>query len=89
MSNPAVGGIGAERLTWVEICSRYPDEWVVVVDARWVDDSDLELHSAEVIAHHARRKEASPAVKEARSRGAEAGCFWTGELRGPVPRFLL
>jgi hypothetical protein len=77
-----------ERLTWQEICSRYPDQWVVLADADWVNDTDFEFRSAEVIACHRRRKDASPDVKAMLAHGRRVGCFWTGEIRGPVPRFI-
>lgn len=84
-ANEARAVIGdSERLTWGEICKRYPDEWVVFVDADWADETDFEFSSAAVIAHHKRRKDASPDVKAARAQGREVGCFWTGELRGPI-----
>ena len=78
----------SERITWSEICKRYPDEWVVFVDADWINETDFEFSSATVIAHHKRRKDASPDVKAARAQDREVGCFWTGELRGPIPRFI-
>jgi hypothetical protein len=78
----------SERLTWSEIRARYPDEWVVFVDADWMNETDFEFGSATVIAHHKRRKDASPDVKAARALDREVGCFWTGELRGPIPRFI-
>ena len=78
----------SERLTWGEICKRYPDEWVVFADADWRNETDLEFGSATVVAHHKRRKDASPDVKAARARDREVGCFWTGELHGPIPRFI-
>jgi hypothetical protein len=88
-ANEARAVIGnSERLTWSEICKRYPDEWVVFVDADWINETDFEFSSATVIAHHKRRKDASPDVKAARAQDREVGCFWTGELRGPIPRFI-
>jgi hypothetical protein len=80
--------VNSGRLAWNEICERFPDEWVVLVEVDWVNETDFEFGTAEVIAHHKRRKDASPDVKAARARNAEVGCFWTGELRGPVPRFI-
>jgi hypothetical protein len=77
-----------QRLTWTEICDRYPDRWVVVADTDWVNETDFEFRSAEVIACHRRRKDASPDVKAVLARGRPVGCFWTGEIRGPVPRFI-
>ena len=53
-------------------------------------ESDFDFASAIVIAHHKRRKDASPDIKAARARdqNREIGCFWTGERRGPIPRFI-
>ena len=41
----------AERLTWDEICARYPDEWVLLVDGDFVDDAELSVRSARVWIH--------------------------------------
>ncbi|TMQ12734.1 MAG: hypothetical protein E6J90_30320 [Deltaproteobacteria bacterium] len=72
-----------ERLTWEEICARYPDEWVVLVEFERYDDTDLRFHAAVVIAHHKTRKAASPDVKAAFLRYDEAGSFFTGRLMPP------
>ncbi|HWO20971.1 MAG TPA: hypothetical protein VNO30_19525 [Kofleriaceae bacterium] len=80
--------VNRKRFTWKEICSWYPDQWVVLADADWVNDSDFEFRSAEVIACHRRRKDASPDVKAMLAQGRRVGCFWTGEIRGPMPRFI-
>jgi hypothetical protein len=57
-----------ERLTWNEICRRYPDEWVVLVETEWVNDTDFEFRSAVVVAHHNSRKAVSPEIKAAFGR---------------------
>lgn len=88
----------AERLTWDQICSRFPNEWVVLVNADWenVDwendqDSELgtEFGTALVLGHYKRRKEASPHIKAAFKHYREIACYWTGEIRGPIPRFVI
>ena len=76
-----------ERLTWAEICERFPDQWVVAVDVDWVNDRDVDFGSALVLAHHRHRKDASPDVKAAFQHHDEVSTFWTGAIRGPVPRF--
>ena len=76
----------SERLSWEEICKRFPDAWVVIAGADWTNETDFEFATAEVLGHHARRRDASPGVKAARAAGREVGCFWTGALRGPIPR---
>jgi len=62
-----------ERLSWDEICQRYPDQWVVIAEMDWAEDGCFEFGSALVIAHHKTRKEASPSVKEADKRYNEVG----------------
>ena len=78
-----------ERLTWGEIRQRFPDERVVLVETEWANETDFEFGTAVVVAHDQSRKIASPYVKAAFERYDEVGCFWTGEIRGPVPRLVL
>lgn len=75
----------AKSFTWDQICTHHPDRWVVLGDIDWVNDTDFEFSSAEVIATFAARKAASPTMKELIATGREVGCFWTGEL---VPTHL-
>jgi hypothetical protein len=84
-----VSNSASERLTWKEICERYPDEWVVLVETDWVNDTDFEFGTAEVLGHFKSRKEASPRIKAAFDRYEEVGSYWTGQIRGPIPRFML
>jgi len=78
-----------ERLTWDEICRRFPDEWVVLVDADWTNDRDFKFGIALVVGHRKVRKEASIDVKAAFLHYKSVGCFWTGKIRGPLPRFFI
>lgn len=39
-TNAVATMIAPERLTWDEICRRYPDEWVVVAEIQPVDETD-------------------------------------------------
>jgi hypothetical protein len=78
----------AERLTWDETCHRYPDRWVVVAKIDRVNDTDFDFQGADVIAAFERRRDASPTVKALLARDHVAACYWTGEIRGPIPRFL-
>jgi hypothetical protein len=36
----------SERLTWEEIQERYPDQWVGLVDVKYVDDDGISIESA-------------------------------------------
>lgn len=76
-------------MTWAQIRERYPDEWVVLVETEWVNDTDFDFGTAKVLGHFKSRKEASPHIKAAFQHYQEVGSFWTGEIRGPIPRLGL
>ena len=78
-----------DRLTWDEICKRFPDEWVVMTNIDRLNDTDFEFRAALVLGHYKRRKEASPHIKAAFEHHDEIGCYWTGKIRGPIPRFII
>ncbi|MBC7977848.1 MAG: hypothetical protein H7138_22945, partial [Myxococcales bacterium] len=44
-----------ERLTWEQICRRYPDQWVALVELDWNDETD-ELTVARVAGHGPNRR---------------------------------
>lgn len=77
-----------ERLTWDEICQRYPDEWVVMAEIEWVNDMDFEFRTALVLAHHKMRKDVSPSIKAALQRWSGVGSFFTGRLIPPAYELL-
>ena len=47
----------SEPLTWEQICERYPDEWVCLVEIDKINDTDFEFRRARVIGHGKTRKE--------------------------------
>lgn len=76
-----------ERMSWRQICARFPDEWVVIVEADWVDGHNFEFGTAWVFSHHESRRESSRRLGLACREFAHVGCFFTGQIRGPMPRF--
>jgi hypothetical protein len=76
-----------DRLSWNEICAHFPDEWVVLVDADWIDDHNFEFGTARVFAHRKLRREATADLGIACGAFQNVGCFFTGRIRGPMPRF--
>ena len=89
MDLSVAAAVEPERLTWDEIRRRHPDEWVVLVESDWFDERSFKLRSAIVFGHSPRRTEVSPTVKRAYSTYREVGTFWTGPIRGPIPRFYI
>lgn len=70
-----------ERLTWDEICARYPDQWVALADIVQVNRTDIAFTDAVVIAAFTERKAATPTMKELHAANRHSvGCFFTGKL---------
>ena len=38
----------ADRMTWEEIQKKYPDQWVGLIDVKYVDDDGISVESAVV-----------------------------------------
>jgi hypothetical protein len=69
----------AEKLTWDEIKRRYPDEYVVLVDAEW--DGSLPEVRAGVVLGHAKTNEELVASTKGLVAGREIAILFTGEVR--------
>jgi hypothetical protein len=79
----------SEPLTWSEICARYPDEWVVLVEVDWVNDTDLDFRSARVADHGKTRKEPLVQARPLQSRYPSMAHLFTGPIRAPsLPRLF-
>ena len=78
----------AERLTWDAVCRRYPDEWVVLADTEWVNDTDFELRATTVIGHGKGRAEALAQARPLLERCDRFGFFFTGRARA-LPRIYV
>jgi hypothetical protein len=74
-----------ERLTWAEICARYPDQWVVLIDTRWLDRDSFEFETAVVCGHAKGHDEVLRATRHAREHIMSSGIYFTGRPR-PLPR---
>ncbi len=51
------GGLNMERLTWAEVCARYPMQWVVLIEVD-IDEVGMEIRSG-IVAGHGRNREES------------------------------
>lgn len=73
-----------ERLTWDEICARYPDQWVLLVECDWIDGNiDNDFRTAVVLAHGPSRDDTFRASEPEHSRYEEFVHEYTGPTRGP------
>ena len=74
----------SEPLSWKEICDRFPEEWVALVEIEWVNDRDFEFRSARVAGHGKGRREPMQQAAGLWSRYPEIGHFYTGRVRAPM-----
>jgi hypothetical protein len=74
----------SEPLTWNEICERHPDEWVVLVEIDWVNDTDFDFRTARVAGHGKRRKDPLVQAQPLWDRYPSMGHFFTGRIRAPL-----
>jgi hypothetical protein len=72
-----------ERLTWKQICKRYPEQWVVLVDHDWQRHNVTEYKTARVIAIGSTRSEAKASARPLLDAFYEWGCHFTGPIQGP------
>lgn len=78
-----------EPLSWNEICERFPDEWVALVEIEWVNDRDFEFRSARVAGHGKLRRDPMQQAGALWPRYPEIGHFYTGRVRAPeIPLFF-
>ena len=75
-----------EPLTWAEICDRYPDQHVCLVEIDRTHPRGLDFHSARVVGHGATRQKAFDQARPWRDSVAEIGLRFTGKTTAPFAR---
>jgi hypothetical protein len=73
-----------ELMTWKQICERYPDEWVALVEMDWDDEID-DFTVARVVGHGTTRRAPFDQMRAAGLRYETVGHFFTGRI---VPHAL-
>lgn len=71
----------SEPVSWQEICRRYPDEWVALVEIDWAEND--ESHGARVAGHGARRADPLQQARHLHSRYRHISHFFTGRILAP------
>ena len=79
MTEPTI----SEPMTWKQICERYPNEWVAIVEIEWENDRDFDFRTARVIGHGTRREPYEQA-RVWRSRYESMGHYFTGKVQAPL-----
>lgn len=75
---------GILRLSWEEVCARYPDQWVVLVEFDWIDRNGGGFRTARVLGQGATRKEANRVITPLPEWIRHFWTRYTGEARIPV-----
>jgi hypothetical protein len=82
----------SEPLTWEQICTRYPDEWVCLVEFDRIDPGRFAFRTARVVGHAPHRRTAVEQSRPWWRMYEEVGQHFTGRpqtrlwmaARGPV-----
>jgi hypothetical protein len=80
----------SEAQTWEQICERYPDQWVVLVDMiRPDEDRDTRFRTARVAGAGKSRREALDQARPLRSAYPSFASRYTGEIQAPPVRAFI
>jgi hypothetical protein len=79
----------SEPLTWDEICARYPDEWVCLVEMDFLHPNGLDFRTARVVGHGRTRQAPFDQASPWRARYEEIGHFYTGRIVERPPRHVV
>jgi hypothetical protein len=69
----------SELMTWPQICERFPDQWVALVEMDWNEEID-EFTTARVAGHGVTRAEPYAQMRRAGLHYDEVGHFFTGRV---------
>ena len=72
-----------ESLTWAEICARYPDQFVCLVDVIPVEPRSPEIRMARIVGHGPTRRIAFDAIRNNREYS-----HWTVVFTGECTKLL-
>jgi hypothetical protein len=71
------------KLTWKEIASQFPNEWVMLVNYKYSSEKDLDPSEGQVVAHARTRKEFSALLSSANVK--DAAIRYTGRISDGRP----
>jgi len=68
----------SEPLTWKQICDRYPNEWVCLVEIAEINDTDFDFRTARVVGHGKTRKASYDQARPFNDQYESMGHHFTG-----------
>jgi hypothetical protein len=78
----------SEPLTWEQICERYPDEWVCLVEIDRPEANNFAFRTARVVGHGKDPRAPFVQARPIRHRYEGMGHYFTGRVRTPLPRLF-
>jgi len=77
----------SEPLTWDQICKRYPDQWVALIEIDWLDENhSYGFRTARVAGAGKTRRAPLEQARPLRPWYPSIGHYFTGPIAAPVPR---
>lgn len=76
----------SEPLTWPQICARYPDEWVCLVEIEFCNGISPAFHHARVVGHGKRPRDPYAQADPWQKHYRIMAHYYTGVVRGSAPR---
>jgi len=67
----------SEPLSWAQICERYPDQWVCLVEMDRANEQDFEFRTARVVGHGPGRRDPLVQARAFHDRYEEIGHYST------------
>jgi hypothetical protein len=86
---PTAEPVVSEPLTWAEICERFPDQWVALIEIDWIVERNFKFRTARVAGSGKTRREPLAQARPLWSRYSEIGHFFTGPIIAPTVRPFL
>lgn len=77
----------SESLSWAEICARYSNQWVALVEIEWEDEDTV--RAARVAGAGPRRADPLAQARALPTHYEEIGHFYTGQVRAPLRGFFV
>jgi hypothetical protein len=74
----------SEPMTWIEICERFPDQWIALVALDWLDDRNQPFRTA-LVAGHGSRRDALDQARPLLKLFDRMGPFFTGDRSPTAP----
>jgi len=75
----------SEPMTWAEICERYPDQRVCLVEIDRIHPHGFEFRTARVVGNGNTPREAFDQARPWRGRYEQIGHYFTGKIKPPFP----